>query len=181
MNEVSEVISEHTEIETHDEGRVGELSGKKERVLHTRVPAVLERELRRFADGLRVPVSNLVRTILEDAVKAADHATENVEGKLKRAAEQLSEERERFGERMRRRASKEALGGVFAFQAVRLAKPSHCARCERSLAAGEDAFLGLTEPAPEPVTRVFVCAPCLPKQDPKPEGTSSHPRPGVTS
>ena len=30
--------------------------GKKERVLHTRVPAVLERELKRFADNLRIPV-----------------------------------------------------------------------------------------------------------------------------
>ena len=30
---------------------------RKERVLHTRVPAVLERELKRFADNLRVPVS----------------------------------------------------------------------------------------------------------------------------
>ena len=52
---------------------------KKERVLHTRVPAVLERELKRFAENLRIPVSNLVRTILEDAVSVADVATENVE------------------------------------------------------------------------------------------------------
>ena len=53
----------------------GESNGKdakKERVLHTRVPAVLERELKRFADNLRVPVSNLVRTILEDALSVAD-------------------------------------------------------------------------------------------------------------
>lgn len=164
MSEATTIPEQH---DANDELRAPELSAKKERVLHTRVPAVLERELRRFADGLRVPVSNLVRTILEDAVKAADMATENVEGKLKRAAEQLEHERERFGERLRRRASKEALGGVFAFQAVRLARPAHCARCERDLAAGEDAFLGLTDPAPEPVTRVFVCAPCLPKQDPK--------------
>ncbi len=59
---------------------------RKERVLHTRVPAVLERELKRFADNLRVPVSNLVRTILEDAVSVADAATENVEERLKMAA-----------------------------------------------------------------------------------------------
>jgi hypothetical protein len=158
--------TEDLDLRIEDGGRT-DLSGKKERVLHTRVPAVLERELRRFAEGLRVPVSNLVRTILEDAVKAADVATESVEGKLKRAAEQLEHERERFGERLRRRAAKEALGGVYAFQAVRLARASHCARCERDLAAGEDAFLGLVDPAPEPVSRVFVCAPCLPKPDPK--------------
>ena len=38
---------------------------KKERVIHTRVPAVLEAELKRFAEGLRVPVSNVIRTLLE--------------------------------------------------------------------------------------------------------------------
>ncbi|MDB4996024.1 MAG: hypothetical protein JWM74_3456, partial [Myxococcaceae bacterium] len=31
----------------------GEREEKKERVLHTRVPAVLEQELKRFADNLR--------------------------------------------------------------------------------------------------------------------------------
>ena len=44
---------------------------KKERVIHTRVSAVLEEELRRFADNLQVLVSNLIRTILEDALALA--------------------------------------------------------------------------------------------------------------
>jgi hypothetical protein len=141
----------------------GELM-KKERVLHTRVPAVLERELKRFAEGLRVPVSNLVRTILEDAVKAADHATVSVEGKLKRAAEQLGEERERISEKIRRRATKEALADVYAFQPVKLARPAHCAKCERDLSVGEDAYLGLLDgQTPEPPVRVFACTSCLPK------------------
>ena len=52
---------------------------KKERVIHTRVPALLEEELKRFAEDLRVPVSNLIRTILEDALAAADQAGERVE------------------------------------------------------------------------------------------------------
>ena len=52
---------------------------KKERVIHTRVPAVLEQELKRLADHVRVPVSNLVRTILEDAVTMADRAGREVE------------------------------------------------------------------------------------------------------
>ena len=69
---------------------------RKERVLHTRVPAVLERELKRFAANLRVPVSNLVRAILEDAVNAADRATVNVENQLLSAVKQLEVERERI-------------------------------------------------------------------------------------
>jgi hypothetical protein len=153
------VAAENADAEAVAEGELV----KKERVLHTRVPVMLERELKRFAEGLRVPVSNLVRTILEDAVKAADFATESVEGKLKRAAEQIEQERERFGERLRRRGTKEALVGVYAFQAVKLARPAHCAKCDRDLAAGDDAFLGLMDPAQEPGVRVFACTACLEK------------------
>ena len=70
-------------------------AAKKERVLHTRIPAVLEQELKAAAKALRVPVSNLVRTILEDAVVAADRATERVEESLGQAAERLHDERAR--------------------------------------------------------------------------------------
>ncbi|MBW2159042.1 MAG: hypothetical protein JRH14_03620 [Deltaproteobacteria bacterium] len=41
---------------------------RKERVLHTRVPAILEQELKRVANAWRVPVSNVVRALLEDAL-----------------------------------------------------------------------------------------------------------------
>ena len=98
-------------------------SGKKERVLHTRVPAVLERELKRFAENLRMPVSNLVRTILEDAVNAADAAGESVEGRLKRAAQQLGREREK----LKKRVLPDQFAGVYAFQPVTLAQPAACA------------------------------------------------------
>jgi hypothetical protein len=135
------------------------VSGKKERVLHTRVPAVLERELKRFAENLRMPVSNLVRAILEDAVNAADAATENVEGRLKRAAQQLASEREK----LKRRVLPDQFASVYAFQPVTLAQPVACARCSRSLARGEQAHLGMSEPpAKSPAERIFVCETCLP-------------------
>ncbi len=47
--------------------------GRKERVLHTRVPAVLEQELKRVANAWRVPVSNVVRALLEDALDTLEH------------------------------------------------------------------------------------------------------------
>jgi hypothetical protein len=135
------------------------VSGKKERVLHTRVPAVLERELKRFAENLRMPVSNLVRAILEDAVNAADAATENVEGRLKRAAQQLASEREK----LKKRVLPDQFASVYAFQPVTLAQPVACARCSRSLARGEQAHLGMSEPpAKSPSERIFVCETCLP-------------------
>jgi hypothetical protein len=129
---------------------------KKERVLHTRVPAVLERELKRFADNLRIPVSNLVRTILEDALSVADAATENVEERLKKAAHTLEKEREKLKKRMEH----DPLEGIVAFQQVTLAVPTTCAKCEKELPRGSRANLGIGESPGKP--RRFVCEDCLP-------------------
>ena len=134
---------------------------KKERVLHTRVPAVLEAELKRFAQNLRIPVSNLVRTILEDALSVADAAGENVEARLKKAARQLEEERGRL---KRRVLPEQPLPDVIAFQTVTLAQAATCAKCSAPLRPGEKAHLGIpdtTAPAPG-AARVFVCDACLP-------------------
>jgi hypothetical protein len=130
---------------------------KKERVLHTRVPAVLERELKRFADNLRVPVSNLVRTILEDAVTVADAATENVEERLKSAVKHLEKEREKI----RKRIEHDPLEGIVAFQEVVLAVGSACTRCGKALARGTHAHMGIGD-TPGHVRR-FVCEDCLPR------------------
>lgn len=135
------------------------VSEKKERVLHTRVPAVLERELKRFAENLRIPVSNLVRAILEDAVEAADLAGETVEGRLTRAAQQLGLGREK----LKQRVLPDPLAGVYAFQAVTLAQPAACAKCRKDLRPGDRAHIGLTDAPPKsPQERLFVCAACLP-------------------
>lgn len=132
---------------------------KKERVLHTRVPAVLEAELKRFAQNLRVPVSNLVRTILEDALSVADAAGENVEARLKKAARQLEEERGRL---KRRVLPDNPLPDVIAFQTVTLAQPATCAKCSAGMRPGDRAHLGIAD-APAPgAARVFVCDACLP-------------------
>jgi len=150
-----------TEGAVPDETEAGpaSTSGKKERVLHTRVPAVLERELKRFAESLRMPVSNLVRTILEDAVNAADAAGESVEGRLKKAALQLGLEREK----LKKRVLPDPFAGVYAFQPVTLAQPVTCARCARPLTRGEHAHLGMSElPARSAAERIFVCDACLP-------------------
>jgi len=78
--------------------------GRKERVLHTRVPAVLEQELKRVASAWRVPVSNVVRALLEDALDTIDVVGAKAEGELREVAELLASERHRF-----RRKSSEQL------------------------------------------------------------------------
>lgn len=75
-------------------------ASKKERVLHTRVPDVLEEQLKTMADNLKVPVSNVVRAILEDALEAADKATAATERGLRGWAERLHDERARLRDRL---------------------------------------------------------------------------------
>jgi hypothetical protein len=142
------------ESEESPEGEARE--ARKERVLHTRVPAVLERELKRFADNLRIPVSNLVRTILEDALSVADAATENVEERLRRAAEHLEKEREKLKKRMEH----DPLSGIVAFQDVTLAVPAACVKCARTMPSGSRAHLGIGDGSEG---RVFVCESCGPR------------------
>lgn len=154
---------------------------RKERVLHTRVPGVLEDELKRLAGALRVPVSNVVRAILEDAVDAADLVTRRTEGELRGWTERLAGERERLRERvspMRARSERSVdtkrdaassspapqkptapLEGVIGFQALLLATDAHCAICARALPSGEEAFLGIRDGAGP---RVILGHECLP-------------------
>jgi hypothetical protein len=138
----------------------GTRGSRKERVLHTRVPAVLERELKRFADNLRVPVSNLVRTILEDALLVADAATGSVEERLKRAARHLELEREKLKRRIEPEPL-DGLDGIVAFQEVTLAAPTACAGCGRGLRRGARAHLAIPEAAGR--ASRFVCEACLPR------------------
>jgi len=151
------VDTESTADEKQDSAR----DDKKERVLHTRVPAVLEAELKRFAQNLRVPVSNLVRTILEDALEVADAAGDRVEERLRTAASQLQMERER----LRRKIRPDPLSDVYAFQPVTLAQPANCAKCDVALASGDRAHLGLVDPNVGGNVRIFVCDECLPNHD----------------
>lgn len=51
---------------------------RKERVLHTRVSEQLSEDIKRLADDLRVPVSNLVRNVLEEVFTVVENVSEDV-------------------------------------------------------------------------------------------------------
>lgn len=74
----------------------GKRSTGKGRVLHTRVPEVLEQELKAAARNLRIPVSNLVRTILEDAIAATVVVGKVAEDELLSAAGRIHTQRDRW-------------------------------------------------------------------------------------
>jgi hypothetical protein len=118
---------------------------------------LLERELKRFADNLRVPVSNLVRTILQDALTVADAAGTSIEDRLKNAAKALEQERDR----LEKGVQPDPLADIVAFQWVTLAQPAVCAKCDRSIPRGAGAHLGLTE-GRRIGANVMLCQACLP-------------------
>jgi len=84
----------------------GRQRGRKERVLHTRVPAVLEQELKRVANAWRVPVSNVVRALLEDALDTLDVVGAKAEGELREVVDMLTSERNRFRQKSSEQLSK---------------------------------------------------------------------------
>jgi hypothetical protein len=153
-----------------------EPSAKKERVLHTRVPAVLEDELKRLATSLKMPVSNLVRAVLEDAVDAVEVVGERAEGQLRGIVSRIHQQRETLrtavqGTAAREKAAIEAepeaaaapkkpdLDGVVGVQRLTLIAETHCTSCDRVLARGTEAFRGVRD---EPGPKVLLGPCCSP-------------------
>jgi hypothetical protein len=143
---------------------------KKERVLHTRVPAVLEEELKRLATTLRMPVSNLVRAVLEDAVDAVEVVGERAEGELKGIVSRIHQQRETLRgavqtsaraqtAKVEEAAKSEApscpasspdLEGIVGVQRLTLITDSKCTVCGRALARGTEACRGVRDdPGPK--------------------------------
>lgn len=80
--------------------RASKRQGRKERVLHTRVSEQLSDDIRRLAEDLRVPTSNLVRNVLEEVFTVVESVSEDVGDLL----EDVLEEAVGARERIRRRA-----------------------------------------------------------------------------
>ncbi|MEN8162081.1 MAG: hypothetical protein ABFS41_18570, partial [Myxococcota bacterium] len=84
---------------------------RKQRILHTRISEQLADDIRAIADDLRVPVSNLVRNVLEEAFSAVERVSGDV-GELIddviEEAEVASERYRRYRDRVRDRARERA-------------------------------------------------------------------------
>lgn len=157
---------------------------RKERVLHTRISEALAEDIRRAAAELRVPVSNLVRNVLEDAFSVAEVVTGNVGELIDEVVEEADRARETLTQRFRRYADDTAgrepaegpsppkadkpeaeperpavpeFPGVLGWQPLILNAPQTCAACERSLHRGDRAFIGLTETG---LSMDYLCRRC---------------------
>ncbi len=74
--------------------------GRKERVLHTRVSEELSDDIRRLAQDLRVPASNLVRNVLEEVFSVVEEVSGDVGELLEDVVVEAEEARDRIARRM---------------------------------------------------------------------------------
>ena len=158
-------------------GEAGRGRERKERVLHTRISETLAKDIRRMAEDLRVPVSNLVRNVLEEAFSVVETMTDSVGDLIEEVVEGADRARQRV--RQRRRAGRSPGGGagerrwdagpsraaveqpefpeVVGWQPLILNQARDCAACARPLAAGAHGFAGVGEGRP---SAVFLCRDC---------------------
>jgi len=68
-------------------------------VLHTRISDELSEDIRRFAEDLRVPASNLVRNVLEEVFSVVETVSDNVGDMFDDLLEEAEEARERMHHR----------------------------------------------------------------------------------
>jgi hypothetical protein len=127
----------------HDVIHQSGVQGPKERWLHTRISEALQEALKREARRRRQPVSLLVRNVLEGTL---DLVEDSVETSLGGAA------------RSRDRPRDATLDDVYGWQELVLNRIARCASCAASLAAGAEAWRGLTD---RPGPPAFLCHPCV--------------------
>jgi hypothetical protein len=161
----------------------------KEKVLHTRVPEALEAEIKALAEALRVPVSGLVRNILEDSVRAIHETATGLDDTLKTVRKNVEAfQKNRFHDKEglrrgwaefqsilqdalrpseshssapKKRSRDSAFAEVFGWQPITLNVDASCAGCGAQLGTGQRAHLGLTD---APGRRILACAKCLASQ-----------------
>lgn len=172
---------------SRDPGR-RERSNRKERVLHTRVSEELSDDIRRFAEEVRVPASNLVRNVLEEVFSVVEHVSDDVGHLLGDLRDEARDARARIvrqpRETRRRRgragpSSEEDLEKEFqrdervesdapqqrnfpdilGWQPLLANRAQACAGCGRPLQQGDEVFFGVRSSG---VSDVVVCADCLP-------------------
>lgn len=125
--------------------------GRKERVIHARVPELLDDEIRRRASTLGLSVSNLVRNVLQNTFGLVEDIVAD-SAEIARAA--------RFGhqrEVVAMSALPAATARLLGWQSARLAINAVCESCNALLPAGSQAAIGVSDGAAPPRFRCEAC------------------------
>jgi hypothetical protein len=126
----------------------------KDKVLHTRIPESLEDAIKDKARRLRIPVSNLVRNVLEQAFQLVEEVVDDgleIANTARRGAERVREAARRTRDRDRE---------IYGWQEMILNRDERCRDCGTELDRGKRACRGLSD---EPGLHVFLCPGCVTK------------------
>ena len=158
-----------------ERGGSGRTRERKERVLHTRVSDALAEDIRRMAEDLRVPASNLVRNVLEEAFSMVEAVSENVGDLIEDVVDGADRARERIRSRHRRPLRRKdpprpeaatppergECSDVIGWQSLILNRPERCADCEEPLERGQQAYFGLTAAGAAGAPSTTLCGDCM--------------------
>jgi len=164
-------------------GHRGRRGCRKERVLHTRISEPLAEDIRRMAEDLRVPVSNLVRNVLEEAFSVVEAVSDNVGDLIDDVVDEAERTRGRIRSRRRslrhRRHRRERsrcfdvdgkpagarapvqraeFPEVIGWQPLILNQQKSCADCEEPIERGERGFVGVTAAG---LSEIYLCCDCM--------------------
>ncbi len=141
-----------------DDANGVDLTERKERVLHTRVPDSLDRHIKRRARSLGMSASSIVRNVLLTTFGLVeDIVTDSTDIALAATGQETPSRRERARART-------AAGGaaptaeVLAWQEAVLNVNAVCDRCNGILQKGSRAGIGVRE---QPGPRAIICPQCL--------------------
>jgi hypothetical protein len=138
-------------------------SGRKERVIHTRIPEALDEEIKAQARELGVSVSNLVRNILRNTLGLVGDVVEDTANLTRRALGEEPEARQPGAARPRRGSSRAAPdpSPVVGWQHITLNVNAVCAECNAILEKGTDAAAAV---GGDPTAPTLICPSCLEKR-----------------
>ena len=120
---------------------------RQARWLHTRISETLEDALKREARRRRLPVSLLVRNVLEGALDLVEDIVETSLGVARPPAR-----------RRRRGLECDGVDDIYGWQELILNRAASCARCDLELIAGVQVYRGLRDQGGPPV---FLCVACV--------------------
>lgn len=142
---------------------------KKDKVLHTRVPGEVEAALRRRAEELRVPLSSLIRNILEDTLHFVDNVVSDslaIAETVRKDALQVAKTSRQGAEKLKSSKGQTAgaisrpkpdLQGIVGWQELILERRATCTFCRAPLHRGSQAMIGIGAKAQTPL----ACLPCF--------------------
>lgn len=154
---------------------------RKDKIIQTRVNEALDDRLKEEAKRRRLPVSQLIRNLLEDSFALVGNVVDNVDA-IAQDAIGLGKQAGADAQRLARRASGVVtrdseersreeeivetadedtdapdLSHVLAWQSVVLNADQSCCSCAKTLARGGEGFLGMTA---SPGRVEWLCASC---------------------